>query len=70
MSTPRDTYVGHREGPPVESEAEHFCRCQACGQLIDMRDLGEVFAHEGEPPHPVEDLAEQGRRETILSGLK
>jgi hypothetical protein len=67
VSIPRDTFVGLRRGPPVESEAEHFYRCQVCGQIVDMRDLGEVFDHEGDPPHPVEDRAEQGRREELVA---
>ena len=67
MSIPRGTYRGHRQGPPVASEAEHFYPCQSCGQLVDMRDLGEVFAHEGDGPHPVEDQAEQGRREQLAT---
>jgi hypothetical protein len=32
-----------------------------------MRDLGEVFAHEGRQPHPVEDQEEQMRREAVLA---
>lgn len=31
-------------------EHEHFYVCAACGQAVDMRDLGQVFHHE-EPGH-------------------
>jgi hypothetical protein len=45
------SFVGVRvAGPPVTSEAEHFYVCEACGQAVDMRDLGQVFHHE-EPGH-------------------
>ncbi|MBM0205248.1 hypothetical protein JNW90_21040 [Micromonospora sp. STR1s_5] len=43
---PPDTRVG---GDP-EDEAEHFFVCKACAQVVDMRDLGEVFRH-AEPGH-------------------
>lgn len=33
----------------VLGDAEHFTECGECGHPIDMRDLAEVFAHEG--PH-------------------
>lgn len=36
-------------GEPVD-EAEHFYTCAACGQAVDMRDLGQVFHHE-DPGH-------------------
>lgn len=29
---------------------EHFYVCEACGQAVDMRKLGDVFHHE-EPEH-------------------
>lgn len=51
---PRGKYIGERKGPPVE-EHEHFLICALCGGLIDMRDLGIVFSHEGPLPHPLED---------------
>jgi hypothetical protein len=68
LSVPHRTIRGHRLGPAVNSEAEHFYRCKQCGQIVDMRELGEVFDHEGDAPHPVEDQAEQGRREALLTG--
>lgn len=50
---PRGKYIGERVGgPPVKSEAEHFFQCSVCGGWVDMRDLGDVFAHEG--PHEPE----------------
>ena len=37
------------EGRPVgwqpRCEADHFIRCTICGELLDMRDLGEVLEH-------------------------
>ena len=30
---------------PDRPELGHFERCQACGQLFDVRDLGQVVAH-------------------------
>lgn len=34
-------------GKPLElEEHEHFYVCAACGQAVDMRDLGQVFHHE------------------------
>lgn len=34
-------------GKPLElEEHEHFYTCAACGQLVDKRDLGQVFHHE------------------------
>lgn len=37
---------GTRVGGEPASEAEHFYACSACGQAVDMRDLGQVFHHE------------------------
>ena len=31
-------------------EAEHFYTCSACGQQVDMRQLGDVFFHD-DPAH-------------------
>lgn len=42
--------IGKRIDKEVADEAEHFITCAACGQAIDMRDLGQVFHHE-EPGH-------------------
>ena len=37
------------EGKPIgwtaRDEREHFIRCPTCGELIDMRDLGQVIDH-------------------------
>jgi bifunctional non-homologous end joining protein LigD len=35
---------------PALEESEHFHRCEECGQLVDRRNLGDVFHHE-EPGH-------------------
>ena len=44
MSTRRFPY--ERVGGDPASESEHFIRCWACGELIDMRDLDAVLVHE------------------------
>lgn len=43
-----------REPIRVLDEREHFMRCGRCGQMFDMRDLGQVFHHEevGHEPLP------------------
>ena len=37
------------EGKPLgwtpRDEREHFIRCPVCGQMLDMRYLGEVLDH-------------------------
>jgi hypothetical protein len=42
-----------RVGGDPENEADHFIKCPACGQMIDRRDLGEVFHHELEGHEPL-----------------
>lgn len=49
-----------REGKPLgwwpQTERDHFLRCPACGEMLDMRDLGQILDHlhgkqiEEEPP--------------------
>ena len=56
---PRGKYVGRRVGDPPKDEAEHFCRCPACGGWVDCRDLRQMFDHEGPLPHPAEDWRQQ-----------
>lgn len=41
---------GKRKGGEPHDEAEHFYRCKACGEAVDMRRLGDVLHHE-EPGH-------------------
>ena len=41
--------------PLVLEESEHFHKCEDCGGMVDRRDLGAVFGHEGPLPHPAED---------------
>lgn len=36
-----------------EDEAAHFYRCEACGQAVDMRRLGDVFHHEEADHEPI-----------------
>lgn len=41
-------------GKPLEHEEhEHFYVCAACGQAVDMRDLGQVFHHEDAGHEPL-----------------
>lgn len=46
---PRGRYLGHRVGGDPADEREHFFQCTICGGWVDMRDMGDVLAHEG--PH-------------------
>jgi len=45
---PRKKIIGERLGAEPQDEREHFIKCPACGRWLDMRDLGEVLAHEQE----------------------
>jgi len=51
----RGKIIGKRVGGEPKSEADHFMKCPTCGGYFDMRDLAQVFAHDGPLPHPVED---------------
>ena len=50
----RGEYIGQRVGGEPPDESEHFMKCEACGRYFDMRDLGQVFEHEGPLPHPTQ----------------
>lgn len=52
---PRGKYIGERVEKPAKDESEHFMKCELCGGMFDMRDLGQVFDHEGRLPHPSQD---------------
>lgn len=54
-----DLIIGRREGGEPEDPLSHFYVCRACGQGVDMRDLGAVFHHEdaGHEPLPFEEAA-------------
>lgn len=41
--------------PDVDTEADHFLICPACGQAVDCRRLGDVLHHDepGHAPIPV-----------------
>lgn len=58
-NNPGSGLFGVRVGGEPENEAGHFYRCKACGQAVDMRDLGQVFHHEepGHTPLPEDDAA-------------
>lgn len=43
-------------GPAVDNEAEHFFVCAQCGQAVDMRKLGDVFAHEDPHSEPIDPI--------------
>lgn len=51
----RGEHIGQRVGGEPKDESEHFMQCEACGGYFDMRDLGQVFEHEGPLPHPTQD---------------
>jgi hypothetical protein len=38
--------IGQRVGGEPDRVLDHFYTCKACGQLVDKRDLGQVFHHE------------------------
>jgi hypothetical protein len=40
---------------PPKDEAEYLYRCPVCGEWVDSRNLGQVFDHEGQLPHPADD---------------
>jgi hypothetical protein len=52
---PRGKFIGERIDGKPSNEAEHFMRCPTCGGWLDMRDLAQVFDHEGPLPHPAGD---------------
>lgn len=45
---------GQRVDCVPESERDNFYKCVACGQPVDMRDLGQVFHHEDEGHEPID----------------
>jgi hypothetical protein len=46
--------IGTRVGGEPANETDHFFKCKACGQAVDMRDLGQVFHHEEDDHKPLE----------------
>lgn len=38
---------------PITSDLDHYYECAACGQLVDMRRLGDVFYHEDDGHDPI-----------------
>jgi hypothetical protein len=45
--------VGRCVNRETTNEADHFYKCPACGQAVDMRDLGQVFHHEDAGHEPL-----------------
>jgi hypothetical protein len=45
-------FIGERVGQEA-NEAEHFYVCPACGQAVDMGDLGAVLHHERKGHEPL-----------------
>jgi hypothetical protein len=35
-----------------DSEKKHFCKCERCGQMVDMRQLDDVLFHEDHVHRP------------------
>lgn len=54
ISNPAKGIIGHRQGGDPEDERENFYICKACGQAVDMRDLGQVFHHEEIDHEPID----------------
>lgn len=52
---PRGKYIGKPVDDQPANEAEHFMLCPACHGYFDMRDLAQVFEHDGPLPHPSQD---------------
>lgn len=51
--------AAYNEAAPADKQ--HFIKCGACGEMIDMRSLDEVFSHETDhQPHP--DIQYAGSR--------
>ncbi|SFP97825.1 hypothetical protein SAMN03159463_05297 [Mesorhizobium sp. NFR06] len=46
--------VGKRHGNEPSDERDHFHKCGACGQMIDLRDLRQVIWHEKPGHEPLE----------------
>lgn len=57
----RGEIIGSRVGQSAD-EAEHFMKCNVCGGYFDMRDLGNVFEHEGPLPHAAIDVPDNAER--------
>lgn len=36
---------GKPQSPPPQSERDHFICCTSCGNMLDMRELGDVLDH-------------------------
>jgi hypothetical protein len=54
VTNPAKGMVGRRIGGDPENELDNFYTCAACGQSVDMRDLGQVFHHEDEGHAPID----------------
>ena len=49
--------LGKTVGGEPADELDNFYTCPACGQSVDMRDLGQVFHHEERGHEPVDSDA-------------
>lgn len=58
----RGEVIGKRVSAEPKNEAEHYAKCDACGGYFDMRDLGNVFEHEGPLPHTAQDISDNAER--------
>lgn len=54
LDNPGKGIIGQRVGGDPENELDNFYTCRACGQSVDMRDLGQVFHHEEKGHEPVD----------------
>ncbi|MGX5805348.1 hypothetical protein ACWGS9_29540 [Bradyrhizobium sp. Arg314] len=46
--------IGKMHGKDHADERDHFHKCGACGQIIDLRDLRQVIWHEKPGHEPLE----------------
>ena len=54
INNPGKGFVGVCVDGEPENELDNFYTCPACGQSVDMRDLGQVFHHEEEGHEPID----------------
>jgi hypothetical protein len=52
-TTPAAGIVGEAVDGELEDEREHVTECPTCGQLIDLRDFGQVLHHHDRDHRPI-----------------
>ena len=56
LDNPASGIVGEPIDGEPRDETDHFIRCPACGQMIDLWDFAQVLHHE-EPGHELIPLS-------------